>query len=207
MQLRIDSRRYGLNSGFATALGLSPHVLFLSLLWLTGKSTSLGFLITASIGAKLLGEYFFWRVWTDDIKEFSNGANWKLNYAMLQHPNVQVSIGMIAIDCIADGTLILFALNASFSPLVAFLILLGCQGLISPIQGLYSDLRSQKNSLLFACITTLGCLIATQQVPPIWLGFLLGLKGILGNMTTIARAAIAEAFIHQFKNRESTSSY
>lgn len=198
MQFRINSR-HGLSSGFATALGLSSHVLFLLLLWLTGKSTSLGFLITASIGAKLLGEYFFWHVWTEDIKKFSNGAKWELNYDMLQHPNVQVSVGMIVIDCIADGTLILFALKASLSPLVAFLILLGCQGLASPIQGLYSDVRSQKNSLLFACIATLGCLAATQQVPPIWLGFLLGLKGILGNMTTIARAAIAEAFLYQFE--------
>jgi hypothetical protein len=29
--------------------------------------------------------------------------------------------------------------------------------------------------------------------------FLLGLKGIIGNTTTIARAAIAEVFIYQFK--------
>jgi hypothetical protein len=55
-------------------------LLFFLFLLLSGKPSSFGFLIVASIAAKLLGEYFFWHIWAQNVTHTSKGKNWQLNY-------------------------------------------------------------------------------------------------------------------------------
>jgi len=217
--MKLISPAFGLISGGGTALGLLPHILTLCVLLSTGISPrSVTFLIVFTIGAKLLGEWLFWNPCKSRMDSEVKLKNWRaaVDQSLLSHPNVFVSLLMILADALVDATLVYTALKTSLPPTWIFLALLGCQLLSSPIQGILSDYFSQKKSMLFAAfigiiaaifslelpihgkildssqfsflsLTGLSSLTVTMQMALILCG-----KGLLGNLTVIARAAIAE---------------
>jgi MFS family permease len=118
---------------------------------------------------------------------------------------------MMCADLLADVMLIHTALKSSIQPSSVFICLLGCQIISSPIQGVFSDFFSQKKSLLFASLIGTLCIFLSSQIsqekgsakdiPSILASSISAInltiiflctKGLFGNITVIARAAIAE---------------
>jgi hypothetical protein len=181
---------------------LSPHILFLLVILVTGGPINLIFLVSTTFGAKGLIEWLFWNSFSNRLNAIPDFKNWKavVNRSLLDHPNVGVALITILTDIATDVALVYFSLKTSLPMLWIFLSLLGCQALSSPIQGFLSDCFSQKKSLLFALI---ACLCAIGYATTFhWDGqpndyskqmlFVLCCKGLLGNVYVIARAAIAK---------------
>lgn len=131
--------------------------------------------------------------------------NWRasVHQSLLSHPNVVVALLMILTDALVDITLLYTALKTSMPPIWIFLAFLGCQALSSPIQGAISDYFSQKKSIIFALAIGIVSMVLSLELPldgkiqeastPISLmTLILCCKGLLGNLTVISRAAIAE---------------
>ena len=197
--MRITTPAFGLISGVGTALGFSPHVLALCLFLFMGiPARSVAPLVVFTIAAKLLGEWLFWGHFQTRMDSEPRLKNWRsvTNQSLLSHPNVYVALLMMLADSLIEVTLVYTALKTSIHPALVFLYLLGCQIISAPIQGILSDYFSQKKSLLFAAFIGMLCIFLSLQISQengIALTItLLCAKGLLGNLTVIARAAIAE---------------
>lgn len=217
--MKLISPAFGLISGVGTSLGLLPHILTLCILLLTGAPPrSVTSLIVFTIGAKLLGEWLFWSHCKRRMDSEEHLKNWRLvvDSSLFSRNNVFTALLMILLDVIVDALLIYTALQTSLPPIWIFLTLLGCQLLSSPIQGVLSDYFCQTKSLLFACCIGIVAAIFSMDLPVHGKPFdpsqfsllnLIGLssftvdmqmalilcgKGLLGNLTVIARASIAE---------------
>jgi hypothetical protein len=133
---------FGFASGFWTALGLLPHLLFLCAFLIADVSPShITPLCMSTIGTKLLGEWLFWKYCTKRMDSEGKLRNWRsvMNQSLFSHPNVLVALLLMFTDTVVDITLVRIALKTSIPPIWAFLALLGCQTLSSPFQGLLSD--------------------------------------------------------------------
>ena len=212
--MRITTPAFGLISGTGTALGFLPHVLTLCVLLIMKiPPKSVGSLVVFTIAAKLLGEWLFWGHFQRRMDSEPRLKNWRsiTNQSLLSHPNVYVALLMMFADSLVDITLVYTALKTSIPPTLVFLCLLGCQIISAPIQGVLSDYFSQKKALLFAAFVGMVCIFLSLQISPekesakdflstlassISVGnltiILLCAKGLLGNLTVIARAAVAE---------------
>ena len=208
----------GLKSGAYTAVGLIPHALFLIVLKMfKAPLPPIWFLIMFTIFAKLLGEYFFWNSWKDHTKAGTEDYFFDVPEKMVfSNPNIITAIVAYLLDIGMEAVLIFWSLNASIGPLTVFLTLLLCQIVSSPLQGFFSDYYNRKNQLYFA----LGVgLIASANMYEIVSGratghsplslinllcldsftsstciiLLLCLKGLMGNVSVIARSLLAEA--------------
>jgi hypothetical protein len=146
----------GLRSGIYSSFAFLPHILVMFFLYIKDIKPYLVALLVFTILSKLLAEYLFWNTFNARIDRFVKDRNLEVvNQSLFFHPNVLVSLGIICADTIAEGVLVLLALKTSLSPFVILLVLLGCQALSSPIQGLISDFSSRKKSLIFAMIITM----------------------------------------------------
>jgi hypothetical protein len=217
--MKLISPAFGLISGGGTALGLLPHILTLCVLLITGlPPRSVTSLIVFTVGAKLLGEWLFWNHCKRRMDSEVKLKNWRaaVDQSLLSHPNVFTALLMMFADALVDATLVYTALKTSLPPTWVFLALLGCQLLSSPIQGVLSDYFSQKKSLLFAASIGIIAVIFSLELPvhgkipdpsqfsllnltglssftlAMQMALILCGKGLLGNLTVIARAAIAE---------------
>jgi len=211
--MRITTPAFGLISGTGTALGFLPHVLTLCvLLVMKIPPKSVTSLVVFTIAAKLLGEWLFWGHFQRRMDSEPKLKNWRsvTNQSLLSHPNVYVALLMMFADSLVDITLVYMALKTSIPSTLVFLYLLGCQIISAPIQGVLSDYFSQKKSLLFAAFIGMLCILLSLQISPengakdhlstliSYISMsnltitLLCAKGLLGNLTVIARAAIAE---------------
>lgn len=217
--MKMSSPAFGLISGFSTSLGLLPHIATLVLLLMIGiPPRSVTSLIVFTIGAKALGEWFFWNHCKMRMDSEPRLKNWRLavNKSLLSQPNVIIGLIMMLIDAFMDVALINIALKTSLPPIWIFLSLLGCQALAAPIQGGLSDIVSQKKSLLFAAIVGMIAASAVAGVPlegkvsdtsmystisllgissftaDAQMLIILCGKGLLANLTVISKAAIAK---------------
>jgi hypothetical protein len=217
--MKLVSPAFGLISGTGTTLGLFPHILILCVILITGLPTgSAASLIVFTIGAKALGEWFFWKHCKRRMDSEVDLKNWRMaiRQDLLSHPNVFIGLLMMFGDVVVDAILLYTALKTSIPPIWIFLSLLGCQALGSPIQGVLSDYFSQKKSLLFAVVVGMMVSRLSLEIPlqgkspdesqfsilnfmglsfftvNIQMAFILCCKGLFGNLTVIARAAIAE---------------
>ena len=217
--MRMSSPAFGLISGCGTSLGLLPHILTLCLLLMTGiPPRCVTSLIVFTIGAKFLGEWLFWNHCKRRMDSEVKLKNWRaaVDQSLLSHPNVFVALLMMFADALVDATLVYTALKTSLPPTWIFLALLGCQLLSSPIQGVLSDYFSQKKSMLFAAFIGIMAAIFSLELPvhgkipdssqfsllsltglssftvAMQMALVLCGKGLLGNLTVIARAAVAE---------------
>jgi hypothetical protein len=217
--MRLETPAYGLMSGAGTALGLTPHIVVLSILVVAGiPIKSLTPLIVFTILAKLLGEVIFWDLFKTRMDSIVRFKNWRKarDQSLLSHPNVISALTFMILDAFVDGILVYAALKTSLPPIWIILSLFGCQALSSPIQGVLSDYFSQKKSILFAAVIGILALFFAIELPlegknqeglflsllymtgistfPIALQMVLILcgKGLLGNLTVISRAAIAQ---------------
>src|SRR5579863_2429735 len=110
----------GLASGIGTTLGLLPHVLVLGTLLLIGvPPRSVASLLVFTIGAKLLGEWFFWSRWKGGMDSEPKLKNWRLtiNESLLSHPNVVIGLVMMLLDSCIDAVLVSIALKTSIPPI------------------------------------------------------------------------------------------
>jgi hypothetical protein len=208
---------FGLISGIGTAIGLLPHVFILCILLFIDSQRSITSMIIFTLAAKFLGEWIFWKHCKERMDSESKLKNWRsvVEQSLLSHPNVFTALLMMFADIFVDVTLVHTALKTSVPPIWVFVALLGCQMIASPVQGALSDYFSQKKSMLFAAFIGIAALIFSLEIPvegkiwetPMYLLNLTGLssfpvavqmaiilcgKGLLGNITVIARAAIAE---------------
>lgn len=117
-----------------------------------------------------------------------------------------MSIGLIMmlLDALIDANLINLALTMSINPVWIFLSLLGCQDLAAPVQGVLSYVFSRKKSLLFAnamgqiALSAWAVIFSKENSSGISTGtnmqrvIMLCGKGLLANITVIARAIISE---------------
>ncbi len=217
--MKMSSPAFGLISGFSTSLGLLPHIATLGLLLMIGiPPRSVTSLIVFTVGAKLLGEWLFWNHCKRRMDSEEHLKNWRLvvDSSLFSRNNVFVALLMILVDAMVDALLVYTALQTSLPPIWIFLALLGSQLLSSPIQGVLSDYFCQTKSILFACFIGMVAAIFSIELPvhgkpfdPSQFSFLnlIGLssfavdiqmalilcgKGLLGNLTIIARASIAE---------------
>lgn len=217
--MKFISPAFGLMSGFWTAIGLLPHILSLCVFLTTRiPRHSVTALIVFTIGAKLLVEWLFWKHCFKRMDSEAKLKNWRAvaNQSLLSHPNVIVSLVMALEDTIIDASLVYIALKIPIPSIWVFLALLGSQALSSTIQGFLSDIFSRKKSLLFACIMGILAFMTARAISldgnakEVWMSpllHLLGLasftpatqmllilcgKGLFGNLTVIARAAVAE---------------
>lgn len=217
--MKMSSPAFGLVSGFSTSLGLLPHIATLGLLLMIGiPPRSVTSLIVFTIGAKALGEWFFWNHCKRRMDSEPRLKNWRLvvNDSLLSQPNVIVGLLMMLLDAFMDVALVNIALKTSLPPIWVFLALLGCQALASPIQGGLSDIVSQKKSLLFATIVGMIAASAVAEISvegkvgetsmysplsllcissfsaDVQMLIILCGKGLLANLTVISRAAIAK---------------
>lgn len=218
--MKFASPAFGLISGLATAFGFLPHLITLIVVLISGMDPRGATpLILFTIGARLLGEWLFWRKFLPDrLDSEGRFRNWRsvVNQSLLSHPNVSVALIVMLGDICLDATLVYLALQTSISPIWVFLSLLGCQALSSPIQGALSDCFSQKKSLIFALIMGMVAGVAVGELPldgkihapsmysvhsllglasftlPVQMFIILCGKGLLANLTVIARAAIAQ---------------
>lgn len=208
----------GLKSGVYTSAGLIPHALFLIVLKMfNAPLPSIWFLVMFTIGAKLLGEYFFWNGWKDCTKAANGGYFFDPpERVAFSNPNIIIAIVGYLLDISMEAVLIFWSLNASIAPLTVFLSLLLCQIVSSPLQGFFSDYYNRKNQLYFALgvglivlanmyqvingkdsghsplsLINLFCLDSFRTSTCIIL--LLCLKGLMGNISVIARILLAEA--------------
>ncbi len=226
--MKLMNPSFGTLSGFCTSMGLAPHLLVLALLLIAGVNPSVIFLIIFTIGAKILGEWFFWTRGANRIDEKKDLPSCRIpnNQELLSHPNIWVALIIICVDVLAEGTLVLKALRTSISPILILFVFLGCQALSAPIQGAASDYFSKKKSLLFALIVSMLAIAASGGVsldgtsknpsmsslihlfclhlfsPGVQMILILCAKGLLGNTTVIARSAIMEVI----KDRKTTVS-
>ncbi len=202
--MSITIPAFGLMSGMMTTLGILPHLL------------SLSFITLSTIGSKILSNWLFWACCSRRLDMEENLKTWRtvLNRSLFFHPNVVTSLLMIIADTIVDISLICVVLKISNSPIETLFIFFGCQALFSPIQCCVSDCFSQKNSFFFAATIILLTWIAVIELPTaskvLVSSFLLNFtkisslslstqmliilcgKSLLGNLTAIARAVIAE---------------
>ena len=217
--MKLVTPAFGLISGSGTTLGLLPHILILCVILITGLPTgSVASLIVFTIGAKALGEWFFWKHCKRRMDSEVNLKNWRMAIKpdLLSHPNVFIGLLMVFGDVVVDSMLLYTALETSIPPIWIFLALFGCQALASPVQGLLSDCFSQKKSLLFAVVAGMIVARLSLEIPlhgkipdesqfsvlnfiglssftvNIQMAVILCCKGLFGNLTVIARAAIAE---------------
>lgn len=155
--MKISTPAFGLMSGAFTMIGLSPHILFLIFTIATQGPVNLFFLISTTLGAKVLIEWIFWNSFSDRLNAIPDLKNWKtvINSSLLSHPNVGVALLAMLVDIVTDITLVYFTFKTSLPMLWIFLSLLGSQALSSPIQGFLSDCFSQKKSLVFGLIAGL----------------------------------------------------
>lgn len=206
-------RKIGVWSGVSTSFGSIVSILALAIcLWL-GLKISLGIFIFFTALAKLSAEYAFWYMVNKKRADYAEKVTIQFfsNRSILSHPNVVVSLVVLIVDTLADATLVFRALQISLQPSWV-LLMLTCQAISSPIQGLCGDIYSRKKTLLFALFAGLliCVLFATVSIEIhtakqsfftlLGLSFtastqmfiVLCLKGLLGNATPIARASIAE---------------
>lgn len=217
--MKLQYRVFGMSSGVYTTFGLLPHIIFLVMILDSSISieSAVPFVIF-TIGAKILGEWYFWRYFKKRMDGEKVLKNWReiVNRSLFSHSNVASSLFMYFADAFTDGILIYIALKMSISPILVLLVLLGCQALASPVQGFLSDFFSKKDCLLFA--STMGVLAAvialgiffdrnaqgestnaignlfgaTSLTPTMQIFLVLCGKGLFANLTVIARSAIAE---------------
>lgn len=215
--MRVSTPAFGLISGFGTALGLLPHIGTLCILLVFGfPARSVTSLVVFTVGAKLLGEWLFWSHCKRRMDSEPNLKHWRsvINQSLWTHPNVSISLLMMAMDGFVDALLITMALKTSLLAIWVFLSILGCQALGSPIQGFLSDCFSQKKCLLFANVVGLLAMVAVLGVsgeadeslshsiltllklslfaPTTQMLIILCGKGLFANLTVIARGAIAK---------------
>ncbi len=216
--MKLATPPFGFISGMGAAMGLLPHLLALCFFLFRGAPPQIvAPLVAFTVGAKLLGEYLFWTRFKMTMDSESKLKHWQtvVDTSLLSHPNVAIALSMMFIDAMVDATLIYTALKTTLSPVAIFLVFLGCQAISSPIQGMLSDYFSQKKSLSFAIViailaTVLSLELYSHQggqsesgsaiLQAIGLASLstnqlmiliLCVKGLCGNLTVIARAAIA----------------
>lgn len=219
LQMNHAGPSFGILSGFCTSVGLAPHILALAFFLVIGNSPPLNFLLMFTVGAKLLAEWFFWTKSAERLNEKNILRTRRVvpNQELLSHPNFWIPALMIFVDAISEISLISLALKTALSPALILFTFLGCQALSSPIQGAMSDYFSRKNSLLFTLIVSMLILATTGSVlldeahnnsplfylinalyllspltPDSQMIVMLCLKGLLGNLTVISRAAMAE---------------
>ena len=208
----------GLKSGTCTSIGLTPHVLFLiALKILSAPLPPLAFLIMFTIFAKLLGEYFFWNGWKNRVEVSPCDYLFDVqNNTPVSPPRVIISIIAYLIDMGVEVVLIFWSSETSIAPLTVLLTLLLCQIVSSPLQGFFSDYYNRKNQLYFALGVTLIVLATMFEIiserfhghspfslinllcldsfaKSTCILLLLCLKGLVGNISVIARALLAEA--------------
>ncbi|MBP7074558.1 MAG: hypothetical protein KBA81_04145 [Rhabdochlamydiaceae bacterium] len=215
--MKMSVPAFGLISGISTAFGLLPHILTLCFLLVTGiPPQSVTSLVVFTVGAKLLGEWLFWNHCKRRMDAEPQLKCWRLvlNQSLFSHPNVVISFILMLVDGVIDMIIINIALKTSIPPIWIFLSFLGCQALASPIQGVLSDVFSQKKCLIFAnimgiialsvvagfplekaarepYISVINFLGLSSFVPATQMLFILCGKGLLANLTVIARSAIA----------------
>ncbi len=217
--MKLVTPAFGLISGSRTAMGLLPHILTLCFLLIMGiPPRSVASLVVFTIGAKLLGEWLFWKYYKYRMDSEDRFKKWRLivNSSLYSHSNVIISVFMIFLDGLVDVMLVYTALKTPMTPVWIFLALFGCQLLSSPIQGVLSDYFSQKKSMLFAAVVGIVTYILSGELPvyekipdssqfsllnliglssftlSMQMVLILCVKGLFGNLAVIARAAIAE---------------
>ena len=205
--IRMSSPAFGFISGISTAVGLLPHISVLCVLLVIGTpSRSITSLVVFTIGAKSLGEWFFWSYYKKRMDFEPKLKNWRsvVNKSLLSHPNVIIGLIMMFLDVLIDANLIHLALTMSINPFWVFLSLLGCQALAAPVQGVLSDVFSRKKSLLLANVMGLISLLACPMIfsgekniripmgTNMQIIIILCIKGLFANITVIARAIVAE---------------
>ncbi len=207
---------FGILSGFCTSMGLAPHLLVLALLLIAGINPPVISLIIFSIGAKLLGEWLFWTKAANRMSEQKGSRHIPINQELLSHPNIWISLIMIGLDALSEAKLVFTALKTPTPPTLILFAFLGCQAISAPIQGAISSYFNQKKSLLFALIISMiavavsggvsldgvpknlpmhsliNLLYLSPFTPGVQMIFILCAKGLLGNITVIARSAIVE---------------
>jgi len=218
--MEIASPAFGLISGIGNSLGLLPNILTLFTLLFIGIPTgSTASLIAFTIVAKLLGEWLFWTHCKRRMDDAPKLKQWRraFDQSLFSHPHVFTALFMMFADGLVDATLVCIALKTSIPPIWIFLTLFGCQMLSSSIQGFLSDYFSQKKSMLFASLIGMIAIALAAEISidgktseasifsllrltklslfPTSIQMIVVLcgKGVLGNLTVIARAAIAEA--------------
>lgn len=214
----IATPAFGLISGIGTALGWLPHVLALTTLLLNGISpTAILPLAAFTIGARFVGEWIFWNLFSKRMDVIENLRDWRSSFGpkVYSHPNFIIASASMAIDAFADFVLIYIALKTSLPCPGVFLALTLSQMLSAPIQGFLSDCFSQKKSLILAAGVGMLALITageiqldaktsqtsmlsflrmvglSSSVPATQMMFILCFKGLFGNLTVVARASIA----------------
>lgn len=226
--MKLSSPSFGVLSGFCTFMGLGPHLLALVLLLVTGISPPVISLIIFTIAAKFFAEWLFWTKSSERMNEEKRLGNWRVitNREVLSHPNAWIALIMMFGDALLEAALISMALKTAISPALILFTFLGCQALSAPIQGAVSDYFSQKKSLLFAVVISIAAISAAGDVsldgspkqsskyslinllclypftPGVQMILILCAKGALGNITVIARSAIAE--VVKFKATDAT---
>ncbi|NGX46641.1 MAG: hypothetical protein K1000chlam3_00001, partial [Chlamydiae bacterium] len=216
--MKISSPPFGYISGIFTGIGLLPHIFTMVFFLTIGLPPNyISFLVIFTIGAKLLGEWLFWNYFKKRINLKEELTSWRsvIDRSLLSHPNVLISLLMFCTDIVVDVILIHIALQTSISPIWIFLGFLVCQALFSPIQGFLSDCFSRRKSLLFASFMGIFAVFLAKEIlldgsvqetsiysissliglssfkPSVQMLLILCSKGILANLTVIARAAIA----------------
>ncbi len=214
----ISTPAFGLISGIGTALGWLPHVLALVTLLLNGITPSAILPLAAfTIGARVVGEWIFWNLFAKRMDAVENLRDWRSSFGpkVYSHPNFMIASASMAIDAFADFILVYIALKTPLPNVWVFLALILCQMLSAPIQGLLSDYFSQKKSLILAAMVGMLALITAGEVqldgktsqtsmlsflrmaglssfvPATQMMLILCFKGLLGNLTVLARAGIA----------------
>ncbi|MDX8430218.1 MAG: hypothetical protein SNF33_00175 (plasmid) [Candidatus Algichlamydia australiensis] len=211
---------FGIMSGVATFLGLSPHLLVLSaLLVFRPPSATTGSIVMFTVGAKLLVECVFYQFFSNQMKSQKIMKGWEevVSVPLLSHPNVSLSIFFYFIDHVCDILILYKALQTPFYPPLIFFVFLGCQAAASYVQGRISDLVSLKKSLLFALSAAFLALLGIEFVgmispnsnsfsistlpsnfaglnllePSTQILILMVGKGLFGNISTLSRSAIA----------------
>lgn len=199
--MKLTTPAFGLMSGVGASLGLLPHVINLCILLSLGTQlNSIASLVVLTIGAKLLGEWIFWRLCISRLNSEKELKNWRsvINNSLFSQPNAVVALVMMFVDAFLDAALIFMAFKTVLPALWIFLVLLSCQMISSPIQGVLPDYFSQRKSLIFASAaglfawTLTGAHLKNIGEYSTKMICILCIKGLLGNLTVIARAAIAE---------------
>jgi len=143
--------KIGLWSGVSTSFGSVVSIFVFAICLWSGFKISLGIFIFFTALAKLSAEYAFWymanKKWADHVEKVN--TQFSSPRSILSHPNVVVSLVVLIVDTLVDATLIFRALQISLEPSWVFIIL-ACQAISSPMQGLFSDIYSRKKALLFA---------------------------------------------------------
>ncbi|MDN3505083.1 MAG: hypothetical protein P0S95_05875 [Rhabdochlamydiaceae bacterium] len=197
---------FGFRSGISTAIFLFAQAIFIIVAILLKNSILIIPIIGFTIIAKILGDYVFFTLFSNSMDSFRELKNWKSIISKRSFFDAHVFIIMvfIIVDFFTDAFLVYGALQIVTSKELIFILLLTTQAICGPIQGVISDVYSQKNSILFAfgiAVIAVFILLSNMEGAPfLELSILsletqiflaIGIKGVFGNIGTIARGALA----------------